>query len=291
MGTSEFAATVLETLARSAHRPRLVVTRPDSRRGRGRRLAPPPVAQAASRLRLVLIQPNSVNDEESRARIASERPEVVCVCAYGGLIREPLLAEYPMLNVHPSLLPRWRGAAPIERAIMAGDDATGVSIMRLTAGLDSGPVCAQTEEAIATSDDYGSLSARLAHVGGELLVRTLDAMPPCHEQDGGLATYAEKISPADRRLDPRHTAVELERQVRALSPHIGAWLEVGEGQRLGVGGARVEPAAPGEACGELVVSEGLPALNCAEGRLVLEVVKPAGRREMSGRDWLRGRRP
>src|SRR5207237_5937203 len=127
LGTSEFAAAVLEHLAASPHRPALVITRPDRPRGRGRRIAPPPVAAAAWRLGIELDQPSSVNDQSSRARIAEARPEVVCVCAYGALIKEPLLSEHTMLNVHPSLLPRWRGAAPIERAVMAGDERTGVS--------------------------------------------------------------------------------------------------------------------------------------------------------------------
>ena len=142
LGTSDFAAGVLRALADTAHRPALVVTRPDRPRGRGRRLASPPVADAARELGIELDQPEDVNSDAARARIAAAAPETVCVCAFGALIKEPLLSEHPMLNVHPSLLPRWRGAAPIERAIMAGDEVTGVSIMRVTAGLDSGPVCA-----------------------------------------------------------------------------------------------------------------------------------------------------
>jgi methionyl-tRNA formyltransferase len=173
LGTSEFAAAVLRRLTASPHRPELVVTRPDRPSGRGRRLAAPPVADVARELGIDLDQPGSVNDEAARARIAQARPEVVCVCAFGALIKEPLLSDYEMLNVHPSLLPRWRGAAPIERAIMAGDERTGVSIMRVAAGLDSGPVCAQQSEPIAAEDTYGTLAARLEEVGGELLVRTL----------------------------------------------------------------------------------------------------------------------
>ena len=291
IGTSQFAATVLEQLAASPHRPVLVVTRPDSRQGRGRRTAAPPVAGAASALGIEVIQPASVNDEAARATIAAAAPETVCVCAYGGLIREPLLSEHPMLNVHPSLLPRWRGAAPIERAIMAGDTVTGVSIMALAAGLDSGPVCAQEEEEIAREDDYGTLSARLAAAGGQLLVDVLDRRPGCVEQDESRATHAEKIAPEDRRLDPRHPAQELERRVRALNPHIGAWAELAGGERLGVVRARAEPPGAPAPPGELVVGDGVPALVCAEGRLVLLRVKPAGRREMSGQEWLRGHRP
>src|SRR5262249_40401622 len=141
LGTSEFAVAVLRSLASSRHRPSLVVTRPDRPKGRGRRLASPPVADAARELGIDLLQPLDVSAPEVAARIAADAPEAVCVCAYGALIKEPLLSAHEMLNVHPSLLPRWRGAAPVERAMMAGDPETGVSIMRVTAGLDSGPVC------------------------------------------------------------------------------------------------------------------------------------------------------
>src|SRR5436305_595764 len=162
LGTSEFAASVLRRLADSPHRPSLVITRPDRPRGRGRKLAAPPVADTARALGIELDQPPSVNEEAARERIAAADPETVCVVAFGALIKEPLLSDYPVLNVHPSLLPRWRGAAPIERAIMAGDAETGVSIMRLTAGLDSGPVCLEQAEPVAPDDDYWTLSPRLA---------------------------------------------------------------------------------------------------------------------------------
>ena len=143
LGTSEFAVAVLERLARSEHRPALVVTRPDRPRGRGRKLAPPPAAEAARALGIELVQPESVNDDSSRERIAAAAPDAICVCAFGALIKEPLLSAYEMLNVHPSLLPRWRAAAPIERAIEAGDTESGVTIMRPTAELDAGPVFLQ----------------------------------------------------------------------------------------------------------------------------------------------------
>ncbi|MHB1835772.1 MAG: methionyl-tRNA formyltransferase, partial [Solirubrobacteraceae bacterium] len=165
LGTSEFAVAVLRTLADSVHRPRLVVTRPDRPRGRGRRPAAPPVAVAAGELGIELVQPESVNGEDARAAIDAADPQTVIVCAFGALISEPLLSEHTFLNVHPSLLPRWRGAAPIERAIIAGDDLTGVTIMRLVAGLDSGPVCAAETEPIGPRDTYGTLWPRLAALG------------------------------------------------------------------------------------------------------------------------------
>ncbi len=289
LGTSEFAVAILRRLAASPHRPSLVVTRPDRPRGRGRRLSPPPVAVAACELGIELDQPASVNDDAARARIADARPEAVCVCAFGGLIGEPLLSEHRMLNVHPSLLPRWRGAAPIERAIIAGDEVTGVSIMRVTVGLDNGPVCAQASEPIRHDDTYGSLAPRLQRLGGELLVRTLEGSPSCVDQDESLATYAEKISSADRRLDPSKPAGELERVVRALTPHIGAHVRLDDGTRLGVRQARV--LAPGGPPRMGVSLDGLrPVLGCADGALELVVVQPPGRRPMSGEDFLRGRR-
>ena len=209
------------------------------------------------------------------------------MCAFGALIKEPLLSEHEILNVHPSLLPSWRGAAPIEWSIMAGDELTGVSIIRLTQGLDSGPVCAQQSEPITPEDTYGALSARLQALGGELLVRTLDERRPCAEQDDAMATYARKIAPEDRRLDPFRPADELERVVRALSPHIGAWVELEDGTRLGVLSARAHPG--GGDPGRVVPRAGGPTLVCADGELRLMVVKPPGRREMSGEAWLRGR--
>jgi methionyl-tRNA formyltransferase len=288
LGTSAFAAAVLERLAASPHRPALVLTRPARPAGRGRRLAAPPVAQAAQALGIELAQPEDPNGEEARARIAAAEPDAVCVCAFGALLREPLLSEHELLNVHPSLLPRWRGAAPVERAIMAGDAETGVAIMRLTAGLDCGPVCLVGREPIHPDDTYGSLSARLERLGGELLVRALDDRPPFVEQDEAQATYAEKIGPEDRRLDPaRRSAVELERVVRALAPHIGALLELPDGSLLGVRGAQLATgvAVPaGTLAGE---GEGL-LLGCADGGLRLTEVQPPGRRPMPAADYLRG---
>ena len=209
---------------RAPHRPALVITRPDAPRGRGRKLAAPPVADTARELGIELAQPERLHDEEMLARIAAAEPEVLCVCAYGALIREPLLSAYELLNVHPSLLPRWRGAAPVERAIMAGDEETGVSIMRLVAELDAGPVCLQGREPIHADDDYGTLAARLERLGGDLLVRALDERPPFTEQDDALVTYAHKIEARDRTLDFTRPPEEVERAVRALRPHIGARL-------------------------------------------------------------------
>lgn len=287
IGTSAFASVVLERLAASSHAPGLVLTRPDRPRGRGRRLSPPPVAETARRLGVELAQPDSVNDEDARAAIAAFAPSAVCVCAYGGLIKEPLLSEHELLNVHPSLLPRWRGAAPIERSIMAGDERTGVSIMRVTAGLDTGPVYVREAVPIGPEDTYGTLAQRLAQAGGELLVRALDERPePIPQLEEGV-TYAEKISAGDRRLDPGRSAAELARVVRALTPHIGAWVELADGARLGVSEARALASEDGPA-GKLNTSGKVPALVCGQGELQLLRVKPAGGREMTGAEWLHG---
>jgi methionyl-tRNA formyltransferase len=290
LGTSDFAVAVLRRLAESDHRPALVVTRPDRPRGRGRKLAAPPVAEAARELGLDLLQPDSVNDEAARARIAAAEPGAVCVCAFGALIKEPLLSEHRMLNVHPSLLPRWRGAAPLERAIMAGDQETGVSIMQVTAGLDSGPVCLQAAEPIHPDDTYGTLAPRLERVGGELLVQALDAQPAFVDQDDAAATYADKIGPDDRTLDPGRPPDELERTVRALEPHVVARVALPGGEWLGVHEAAVASSEAPPPAGELVARDGRLLFGCADGALELRVVQPPGGRAMDAADFLRGRR-
>jgi methionyl-tRNA formyltransferase len=283
LGTSDFAATVLRRLARSAHAPALVVTPADSRQGRGRKVSPPPVAVLAKELGTELLQAGSVNDEDALARIRAAEPEAILVCAFGQLIREPLLSLTEILNVHPSLLPRWRGAAPIERAIMARDPKTGVCVMRLTAGLDSGPVALRAEVGLGEDEDYGALAPRLADLGGDLLVEALDQLADgtlaFTEQDEAEVTYAEKIENADRRLDPAEPAADLAAKVRALTPHIGAYLELEGGERLGVREARAVEGMADDAA--LVIATG-------DGALQLETVQPAGGKPMSAADYLRG---
>lgn len=289
LGTSEFAAVVLRRLAESDHRPQLVVTRPDAKRGRGQKLAPPPVAVLARELGIEVIQPEQLHSPETLQRIADAAPEVLTTCAYGVLIKEPLLSDYEMINVHPSLLPRWRGAAPIERSIMAGDGETGVAIMRVTAGWDSGPVYALGTEPIRPGDDYGTLSARLETLGAELLVKVLDERPAPQEQDESKVTYAHKIGPRERALDPTQTPEQVERTIRALRPHIGSRLPLPDGTFLGVIAAR--PAGPTRApAGGLVRTEGdRLLLDCHGGALELTEIRPPGGRPMATADWLRGR--
>ena len=290
LGTSEFAAAVLRRLATSAHRPLLVVTPPDRPKGRGRRTQSPPAAEAARELGIELLQAANVNEEATLERIRAAQPQALAVCAFGQLIREPLLSEWPLLNVHPSLLPRWRGAAPIERAIMAGEVRTGVCVMGVTAGLDSGPVALCEELAIGPEEDFDALSTRLAALGGELLVRALDLLADSQlefaEQDEGEATYAEKIAPEERRLDPSRPAAELARTVRALTPHIGAYLETSGGERLGVRRARAVDV--GVRTGEVRAEWGALLLGCGRGALRLEVVQSPGGKPMAADAYLRG---
>jgi methionyl-tRNA formyltransferase len=290
MGTSEFAAKVLRRLADSPHRPALVVAPPDRPRGRGRRTASPPVAHESAELGLDLIQTETVNSDDALARIRAADAELGVVCAFGQLIREPLLAELSMLNVHPSLLPRWRGAAPIERAIMAGDRLTGVTIIQVSAGYDSGPIALQEAVPIRGGEDFGSLADRLAELGGELIVRALDLAADDEldfvEQDESEVTYAEKLTPEERRLDPSRPATELERVVRALNPHLGCYLELEGGERLGVraAGAESSQVEPGR----LDAEDGTLRLGCGEGSLRLDLVQPAGGRPMAADAYLRG---
>jgi methionyl-tRNA formyltransferase len=290
LGTSDFAATVLRGLADSDHRPSLVVTPPDRPRGRGRKLASPPTAAAARELGIELLQAANVNDEEARERIAAANPRAVAVCAFGQLIREPLLSAHLMLNVHPSLLPRWRGAAPIERAIMAGDERTGVCVMRVTEGLDSGPVALSAELPIGADTEFEALSSTLAGLGGELLVRAfgLEAAGNLRftEQDDAAATYAEKIDPSERRLDPARPAAELAATVRALTPHIGAYLEMANGERLGVRRARAVDVSV--RTGAVKSEWGALLVGCSRGALRLEAVQPPGGKPMPVDAYLRG---
>ncbi len=306
LGTSEFAAAILERLAASeTYRPALVLSRPDRPSGRGRRVSSPPAAERARALGIALEQPVSVNDPGVHALIAAAggkagpaapappreqggHGQTLVVCAFGALLKEPLLSEHEILNVHPSLLPRWRGAAPIERAIMAGDARTGVSIMHLTAGLDSGPVALAEPEPILEHDTYGSLSSRLQELGGELLIRVLQERPRPRPQPSEGVTYAEKIAPEDRLLDPGGPAVELERTVRALTPHIGARVALADGTLLGVERAALVEIEGQPLAGGVWAHEERLLLACDPGTLELLSVRPPGGRPMDGAAYLRG---
>ncbi|HWI22004.1 MAG TPA: methionyl-tRNA formyltransferase [Baekduia sp.] len=266
LGTSTFAAAVLRGLAAGPHEPVLVVTRPDAPKGRGRKLTPPPIAHVAQELGIELFQPQDINAPESVERIEAAAPQELVVCAFGALIGEPLLTRYAPLNVHPSLLPRWRGAAPIERALMAGDRETGVSIITLVEELDAGPIGAQAVEPITPEDNYGTLHPRLEALAVELLDEVLTQRPEFVAQAESGITYAEKITAADRTLDPARPAQENVNIVRALSPHIGARLALEDGTFLGVHEAAAN----------------------TDGSLQLIRVQPAGGRPMAYTDYARG---
>src|SRR5437763_6715404 len=216
--TAPFGADVLERLA-ARHEVAALVTRPDRPRGRGRRIAPPPAKRVAERLGIPVLQPERLD--------ASFEPpaETVVVAAYGVLIPESALGRALWLNVHPSLRPRWRGAAPVERAVMAGDEETGVTIHRTVEALDAGPIAARRAFPVAPGDDAGAVYARAAEVAAELLRDVLAEDEPRFEpQSEEGVTYAEKIRPEDRELDPAAPPAQLVNRVRALSPHIGARL-------------------------------------------------------------------
>jgi methionyl-tRNA formyltransferase len=255
--TAPFGADVLERLA-AEHEVVQLFTRPDKPRGRGRKLAPPPAKAVAERLGIPVEQPAKLDDSVGMAA------QTVVVCAYGLLIPNSLLDRALWLNVHPSLLPRWRGAAPVERAIMAGDEETGVTIHRTVEVLDAGPVAAERSFPIAPEDDAGIVYERAAEISGELLRDVLAEDEPRFEpqaEDG--VTYAEKIRPKDRVLDPGAPAQELVNRVRALSPHIGARL------------------------GDLIVWRAQVA---EDGSFEPSEVQPAGGRRMAYDAYLRGRR-
>ena len=258
--TAPFGADVLERLA-ATHEVAALLTRPDAPAGRGRRLAAPPAKVVAVELGIPVLQP-----ERPAAGLDLGAPTVV-VCAYGLLIPAGLLAERTWLNVHPSLLPRWRGAAPVERAIMAGDAETGVTIHETVEALDAGPVAAQASFPIGSEDDAEDVFVLAAEVAVRLLDSVLADPAPAFRPQDGEPTYAEKIGPDDRLLDLGRPAEELVRVVRALSPHIGARAEL-EGRRVTVWRARV---------GE-------------DGGFEPLEVQPEGGRRMEYEAWLRGLR-
>jgi methionyl-tRNA formyltransferase len=262
--TAPFGADVLEGLAARGYEIELLLTRPDKPQGRGRKKAPPPAKETAKRLDIPVQQPDRLTAFPGEAR-------VVVIAAYGVLVPEKLLAERLWLNVHPSLLPRWRGAAPVERAIMAGDRETGVTIHKTTADLDAGPIAAQRRFPIGPQDDAAIVFERAAQLGLELLGEVF-AEPTFVPQPEG-ATYAEKIRNADREIDWSRPPEETINQIRALSPHIGARGLV-DGRRLLVWRAQ---AAREDS---LLVGDGVE---------LLEVQREGGKR-MSAEEYLRGRR-
>jgi methionyl-tRNA formyltransferase len=264
--TAPLGADVLERLS-SKHDVSFLITRPDRPRGRGRRVGATPAKEVAQRLGIEVRQPEKLDESTDLGGV-----DAIVVAAYGALIPESLLDRTLWLNVHPSLLPRWRGAAPVERAIMAGDVESGVTIHRTTKELDAGPIAAQQAFPIEADDDAGSVYAKSGELAAELLDGVL-AAPEFHPQPEDGATYAEKLTAADRELAWDRPTDELLNQIRALSPHIGA-RGVVDGRTLTVW--RAAPASPES--------------KLTAGGLELLEVQPEGKRRMSGEEYLRGLR-
>lgn len=293
MGTPDFAVPVLTALT-GAHQVVGVVTQPDRPAGRGRRLTPSPVKQVALERGLPLAQPQSLRTPGAVAQLAAWEPEVIIVAAFGQILRQNVLDLPPhgCLNVHASLLPRWRGAAPVPAAILAGDEVTGVTIMQMDAGLDTGPILAQREERLQPDDTRATLEGRLARLGAGLLVETLPAylegnlLPRPQPEEG--VTYARQLRKEDGLLDWSRPAAELDRRVRAFTPWPGAFT-MWHGQRLKVLRAVPLPAWRGDAPPDTVVAlaDGV-AVAASEGALRLEEVQLAGKRPMDIAPFLRG---
>ncbi len=293
MGSPDFAVPSLEALA--ARYPIVgVVTQPDRPAGRGGTLKPPAVKQAALRLGLPVIQPEKLRQPEAMDQLRAWAPDLIVVAAFGQILRPEVLDLPPFgcLNVHASLLPRWRGAAPIQAAILHGDRETGVTIMKMDPGVDTGPILARRALPIAPDETGGSLFEKLARLGADLLLETLppylsgELVPQPQPEEG--VTYAPMLKKEDGLLDFGQPAAALERRVRAMNPWPGAYFEW-NGAPLKVLRARLEQE-PSPGAGRRLTVEGRPALGCGEGILVLEEVQPAGKRPMSGKAFLAGAR-
>jgi methionyl-tRNA formyltransferase len=296
MGTPHFAVPTLLALD-ERHQVVGVVTQPDRRAGRGRKLVISPVKEAALARDLRVFQPQSLREPEAVQRLEVWQPEVIVVAAFGQILRKPVLDLAPRgcLNVHASLLPRYRGAAPIPAAILAGDSVTGATIMRLDKGMDTGPILAQAECPIAPDDTTGSLGAKLASLGAQLLVETLPGWLAgeitARLQDDALATYCRPLKKEDGHLDWTRSASYLDRQVRAFDPWPGAYT-MWQGQRLKV--LRVEPHSEwqGVESPGLVVPLEPGGLGVATGNGALELlqVQLAGKKPMAAGIFVRGQR-
>lgn len=292
MGSSDFSVAILEELA-AHYEVSGVITQPDKPAGRGKQLTPPPIKEAAQRLGLSILQPEKLKTPEVFEQLRAWAPDFMVVAAYGKILRQNVLdlPPYGCINVHASYLPRWRGASPIQTAILHGDESTGVTIMVMDAGIDTGAILSQQRVMISEQDDAISLSVKLANVGAPLLVNTLEkylggSLEPQTQPEEG-ATYASMIRKEDGVLDFTQPAIALERKVRAYIEWPGASMPVG-GEMLKVRKARVTTGA-GEP-GSRGIIDGYPCVNTPEGGLVLVEVKPAGRNWMSGADYLRGAR-
>ncbi|HET9470348.1 MAG TPA: methionyl-tRNA formyltransferase [Usitatibacter sp.] len=291
-GTPPFAARALEAILAAGHAVPLVLTQPDRPAGRGLRVSESAVGEAARAHALPLHKPRTLRDPEDRARIAAEHPDVMVVAAYGLLLPAEALRipRLGCLNIHASLLPRWRGAAPIQRAILAGDARTGITIMRMDVGLDTGPMLLQRDIPIGEHDTTGTLTDALARLGARCIVEALAALDrlDARAQDPAAATHAPKVAKREAAIDWSRPSVEIDRQVRAFDPAPGAETLL-DGQALKVWRART---VPGDGLPGQVISadaDGI-AVACGAGALRLEVVQRAGGKRLAAADFLRGAR-
>jgi methionyl-tRNA formyltransferase len=287
-GTPAFAVASLAALVESDLRPVAVLTQPDRPAGRGKKPSPAPVKSYATAHGIPVMQPETLRGEAIVAQLAVLEPDLMVVAAYGLLLPQAML-DLPRrgcVNVHASLLPRWRGAAPIQAAILAGDATTGISLMHMTAGLDSGPVYARRAIDIGDDETAGDLHDRLAALGAQLLVESLPALLDerlaASPQDESQAAYAPKIQTADAELDWRDSAVRLARKVRAYNPVPGAWFMCA-GERVKCWQATPVATAPGPP-GTVTTTGGL-VVSCADGGLSLERLQRPGRRPVDGREF------
>lgn len=270
-----------------------VVTQPDRPAGRGRTLQAPPVKMAALELGLPILQTEKIRQPEVFQQLTNMKPDVIIVAAFGQILRQEVLdlAPFGCVNIHASLLPRWRGAAPIQACILAGDTETGISIMKLDAGVDTGPVLSQRRIAIDPEDTSGSLFEKLATLGGELLMDTLPdylsgKIKP-QPQDGEKSTYAPMLKKEDGLLDPSQPAKILARRVRAFNPWPGTYFLMNE-TLLKVHAAHSQAGESNP--GKRSIIDGKPALSTCKGMLVLDEVQPSGKRSMPGQAYLSGAR-
>ncbi len=288
MGSPEFAVPALDALLAAGHDIAMVYTQPPRPAGRGARLRPPPVAERAMARGLKLATPARLKgNREEWARFAALDLDAAVIAAYG-LILPPEILNAPQrgcLNIHASLLPRWRGAAPVAAAILAGDEETGITIMQMDEGLDTGPILLQEALSIPPDVTCGTLTVVLAEVGARLIVRAIEEKPPARPQSAGGVTHAPRLSRADGKLDWSLPAVALARQVRAFDPWPGSFCEIGD-TPLKV--LKAEVAAEAGPAGALLDARFTVA--CGEGALRLLSVQPAGRARMDGAAFLRGHR-